>query len=77
MLAALTRGRFAELRLKGASPNDTRFGKLAFPRTARMICGGTVYIKNKRPPEHSAWVEADEVTAASFFLHAEQVSIQK
>ncbi len=61
----------------GASPNDTRFAKLAFPRTARIICDGRVYIKNNRPPEHSAWEEVDEVTAASFFLYADQVSIQK
>jgi len=61
----------------GASPNDTTFVKLAFPRTARIICDGRVYIKNNRPPEHSAWVEADEITAASFFLYADEVSIQK
>jgi len=61
----------------GASPNDTTFAKLAFPRTARIICDGRVYIKNNRPPEHSAWVEADEITAASFFLYADEVSIQK
>jgi hypothetical protein len=61
----------------GASPNDTRFTKLAFPRTARIICDGRVYIKKSRPPEHSAWVEVDEITAASFFLYADQVSIQK
>lgn len=61
----------------GTSPNDTTFAKLAFPRTARIICDGRVYIKNNRPPEHSAWVEVDEITAASFFLYADKVSIQK
>lgn len=61
----------------GVSPNDTSFTKLAFPRTARIICDGRVYIKNSRPPEHSAWVEVDEITAASFFLYADKVSIQK
>jgi len=61
----------------GASPNDTTFAKLAFPRTARIICDGRVYIKNSRPPEHSAWVEVDEITAASFFLYGDEVSIQK
>jgi 2-methylaconitate isomerase len=60
-----------------ASPNDITFQKLAFPRTARIICDGTVYIKNSRPPEHSAWMEVDEITAASFFLDADKVSIQK
>jgi 2-methylaconitate cis-trans-isomerase PrpF len=61
----------------GISPNDTTFAKLAFPRTARIISDGRVYIKNNRPPEHSAWVEVDETTAASFFLYADEVSIQK
>ena len=60
-----------------ASPNDITFRKLAFPRTARIICDGTVYIKNSRPPEHSAWMEVNEITAASFFLEADKVSIQK
>ncbi len=63
--------------LLGTSPNQTMFAKLAFPRTARIICDGRVYIKNNRPPEHSAWVEVDEITAASFFLYADEVSIQK
>jgi 2-methylaconitate cis-trans-isomerase PrpF len=61
----------------GASPNDTTFAKLAFPRTARIICDGRVYIKNSRPLEHTRWVELDEITAASFFLDADEVSIQK
>lgn len=61
----------------GATPNDTTFAKLAFPRTARIICDGTVYIKNSRPPEHTAWVEVDEITAASFFLHGDRISIQR
>jgi 2-methylaconitate cis-trans-isomerase PrpF len=60
-----------------ASPNDITFQKLAFPRTARIICDGTVYIKNDQPPEHSAWKQVDEITEASFFLDADKVSIQK
>lgn len=60
-----------------ASPNDIMFRKLAFPRTARIICDGTIYIKVNRPPAHSAWMEVNEITAASFFLEADKVSIQK
>jgi 2-methylaconitate isomerase len=63
--------------LLAASPNEITFRKLAFPRTARIICDGTVYIKNDQPPEHSAWKQVDEITEASFFLDADQVSIQK
>ena len=60
-----------------ALPNDVTFKKLAFARTARIICDGTVYIKNERPPEYSAWKEVDEITAGSFFLEGDSVSIQK
>jgi 2-methylaconitate cis-trans-isomerase PrpF len=63
--------------LLGAAPNDVKYSALTFPRTARIICDGTVYIKNERPPENSAWVEADDLTAASFFLRGDDVSIQK
>ena len=50
---------------------------LSFPRTARIICDGTVYIKNNRPPDHSSWVETDELTAASLFLKGEDITIQR
>jgi hypothetical protein len=30
------------------------FAKVAYPRTARIICDGMVYIKNERPPEATA-----------------------
>ncbi|SRR5258707_11571624 len=46
-----------------ASPNDISFAKVAYPRTARIISDGTVYVKNERPPEATAWKEADEITA--------------
>jgi 2-methylaconitate cis-trans-isomerase PrpF len=59
------------------SPNQIKFLRLAFSRTARIICDGTVYIKNERPPEHSAWQHADETMSASFYLEADSVSIQK
>lgn len=60
-----------------ASPNDISFAKVAYPRTTRIICDGTVYIKNERPPEATAWKEADEITAESFFLEADDVSITR
>jgi 2-methylaconitate cis-trans-isomerase PrpF len=60
-----------------ASPNDISFAKVAHPRTARIICDGTIYIKNERPPEATAWKEADEITAESFFLEADDVSITR
>ena len=61
----------------GAKPNDVAYAALSFPRTARIICDGAVYIKNDRPPEHSAWVEADDLTAASFFLQGDDITIQR
>ena len=61
----------------GKTPNDVAYTALNFPRTARIICDGTIYIKNNRPPEHTAWVEADALTAASFFLRGDDVTIQK
>jgi len=51
--------------------------ELAYSRTARIICDRTIYIKNQRPPEYSAWKEVDEITAGSFFLEGDSVSIQK
>ncbi len=61
----------------GKGPNDVAYTALNFPRTARVICDGTVYIKNNRPPEHNAWVAADDLTAACFFLHGEDITVQK
>jgi PrpF protein len=60
-----------------ASLNDITFQKLAFPRTAGIICNGTIYIQDERPPEYSAWKEVNEITAAAFFLEGDSVSIQK
>ncbi len=60
-----------------ASPNDISFAKVAYPRTARIICNGTVYIKNERPTGAPAWKEADEITAESFYLEADAVSITR
>lgn len=61
----------------GADPLDVTFTALTFPRTARIIADGTVYIKNERPPEQSAWVEADELTAASFFIRGDDITVQQ
>jgi hypothetical protein len=63
--------------IDAASPNNISFAKVAYPRTARIICDGTVYIKNERLPEASAWKEADEITAESFYLEADDVSITR
>jgi 2-methylaconitate isomerase len=60
-----------------ASPNDVTFKELAYSRTTRIICDGTVYIKNEHPPRYSAWKEVDEITAGSFFLEGDSVRIQK
>lgn len=60
-----------------ASPNETRFEKLEFPRTARILCDGRVFIKNAKPLSHSLWVEADRITADSFYRYADHVSVEK
>jgi 2-methylaconitate cis-trans-isomerase PrpF len=60
-----------------ASPNDITYSTVAYPRTARIISDGTAYIKNERPPEATAWKEADETTVESFFLEAEDASITR
>ena len=60
-----------------ASPNNITFKELAYSRTARIICDGSIYIKNERPPRYSAWKEVDEITAGSLFLEGDSLSIQK
>ncbi|MCK9151361.1 PrpF domain-containing protein [Methanobacterium alcaliphilum] len=55
--------------------NEVHFKHLSFARTARIICDGTVYIKNNTPPEN--WKDASEFTTASFFLESESIHIQK
>ena len=62
--------------IPGATPNATAYSALSFPRTARILCDGSVYIKNERPPDRKAWMEADELTAASFFLRGDSVVVQ-
>ncbi|MDQ1250242.1 MAG: hypothetical protein QG597_4621 [Actinomycetota bacterium] len=60
-----------------AGPLNVEYSELSFPRTARIISDGTVYIKNEQPPEHRAWVAADDLTAASFFLHGDSIDVQR
>jgi hypothetical protein len=59
------------------SPNDIRFAELSFPRTARIICDGTIYIKNQTHVDNAAWKQADERTAHSFFLEADSVIVHR
>jgi hypothetical protein len=61
----------------GDIPNKIGYSALAFRRTARIICDGTVYIKQTRPAGQSPWVEADDVTASSFFLYGDHIAIQR
>jgi 2-methylaconitate cis-trans-isomerase PrpF len=58
-------------------PNKTGYKTLNFPRTARIICDGTIYIKEGHRSDHAAWTEADDYTAASFFLLGDTVSVQR
>ena len=61
----------------GASPNAVAYSGLSFARTARILCDGAVYIRNERPPDRKAWMEADELMAASFFLRGDSVVVQR
>jgi len=58
-------------------PNKIGYKALAFRRTARIICDGTVYIKKHQPAAQSPWVEADDVTASSFFLYGDHITVQR
>jgi len=57
-------------------PDKISYKTLNFPRTARIICDGTVYIKENRGKGWT-WEEADEYTASSFFLLGDTVSVQR
>ncbi|WP_374253074.1 PrpF domain-containing protein [Xanthobacter sp.] len=61
----------------GADRTAATFSELSFPRTARIICDGTVYIKVNRPSEQTAWTVADDLDAASYFLRGEDISVQR
>lgn len=58
-------------------PNKIRYKTVHFPRTARIICDGAVYIKEGHRSADTTWTEADEVTAASFFMLGDNVSVQR
>ena len=58
------------------SPGKISFKTLNFPRTARIICDGTVYIKENRGKGWT-WEEADDYTASSFFMLGDTVSVQR
>jgi hypothetical protein len=60
----------------GKGPNDIRFKKLMFPRTARIICDGTIYLR-KHHTEHRGSEIGERITAASFFPSGDEVNIQK
>ena len=57
-------------------PDKISYKTLNFPRTARIICDGTVYIKENRG-KNVTWQEADEYTASSFFLLGDTISVQR
>ena len=57
-------------------PNKITYQALNFPRTARIICDGAVYIKESRR-KTVRWEEADDYTASSFFLLGDTVSVQR
>lgn len=57
-------------------PNKITYQALSFPRTARIICDGAVYIKESRRKK-VRWEEADDYTASSFFLLGDTVSVQR
>ena len=56
-----------------ADPSKCTFKALYFPRTARIICDGTVYVKEEHRADHASWAEADDYTAASFFLQSDTI----
>jgi hypothetical protein len=60
-----------------ADPNKIAYRTLNFPRTARIICDGTVYIKAAHRPAEATWTEVDQVDAASFFLLGDSISVQR
>lgn len=58
------------------SINDIKFKQLSFPRTARIICDGTVYIKNINPHKYT-WTEVDNISPESLFIYSDKLNIQK
>jgi 2-methylaconitate cis-trans-isomerase PrpF len=56
-----------------SDPSKVSYQTLNFPRTARIICDGTVYVKEQHRSDHASWAEADDYTAASFFLQSDTI----
>ena len=54
-----------------------RYKTLNFPRTARIICDGTVYIRERHRADTVSWKEADTYTASSFYMLGDNISIQR
>ncbi len=58
-------------------PNKISYKALSFIRTARIICDGTIYIKQTRPADNVSWIAADAYKASSFFIDGDSVKIQR
>jgi hypothetical protein len=58
-------------------PNKITFEVLNCPRTAGIICDGTLYVKHALPAENVSWIEADSYTASSFFMKGDSVNIER
>jgi hypothetical protein len=58
-------------------PNKITFKTLSFPRTARIICDGTMYIRERHRADTVSWKEADTYTASSFFMLGDNISVQR
>ena len=58
-------------------PNKVRYKTLNFPKTARIICDDTVYIKEGHRSSEATWTEVDDYTASSFFMLGDSVSVQR
>lgn len=61
----------------GATPTDVTYTALTFPRTARIICDGRVYIKDDGAFHQRAWKELDHLSAADLFLRSEDMVVQR
>jgi 2-methylaconitate isomerase len=58
-------------------PNRISFRTLNFPRTARIICDGTIHIRERHRGDCVSWKEADKYTALAFFMLGDNISVQR
>ena len=58
-------------------PNKISYTTLNFPRTARIICDGTIYIKESHRANSVSLKEANTYTASSFFMLGDNISVQR